>query len=565
MERADRVAKAADARDTRDMIAAQKTFEKTKAQEADATRYTKGTPNAAAFKAKEIQIAKDVGKGLRPFSDLSPAARKYGPAGSNKQRIGTILEKRGFSDKQISAVLGNFKVESNFDPNAVGDGGYAHGIGQWNDQWSPERGATMRARYGAGAKTVEGQANFAADELQGQFNTDPRTGVSGPDAGAKKAMRDMQKADISVGDMARSVRKNFERPNPKLAHEPARVAAAEDTFKSLGVNSAPNVQVADNSPTPSPKPSPAPKPKQTPGSPGAPFEKKTNPKVENAVPDFIHQIAPTLIGGAGGMLEKLAPGMGDLPNAITSGDETRIKSGITGFLERLMPSSLKALPGDMTQGNPRKTVQDGFNGLVEIALPPGASDIVKGFTTPVLERMTQNMPTTSKGAGAQTSANGATKISKSGGSGTSFGNEATRSTRSTRSASIPAGIGSGFAPSGGVSLPPVVQSIFSGGAAAGIAPSTIAPGTTFQNAAYVTTDANGNTFVDDVMQTGSRSWADAGKEVLTNSALPSLYSFAWVIVALALIIIGIIVVARRNQVIKTVTDTAATVAAKGAL
>ena len=63
------------------------------------------------------------------------------------QKIMIFLKNKGLTTSQSAGIIGNLQVESNFDPNAVGDNGTSYGIAQWhksrfNDlkQWSKKNG-----------------------------------------------------------------------------------------------------------------------------------------------------------------------------------------------------------------------------------------------------------------------------------------------------------------------------------------------------------------------------------------------------------------------------------------
>jgi len=62
-------------------------------------------------------------------------------------KIMIFLKNKGLSTSQASGIIGNLQVESNFDPNAVGDNGTSYGIAQWHKsrfnnlkQWSKKNG-----------------------------------------------------------------------------------------------------------------------------------------------------------------------------------------------------------------------------------------------------------------------------------------------------------------------------------------------------------------------------------------------------------------------------------------
>lgn len=59
---------------------------------------------------------------------------------NTRQEVADYVKQRskeeGFTDVQTAAILANVERESSFNPNAVGDGGAAYGLFQWNDRRS---------------------------------------------------------------------------------------------------------------------------------------------------------------------------------------------------------------------------------------------------------------------------------------------------------------------------------------------------------------------------------------------------------------------------------------------
>jgi hypothetical protein len=47
-------------------------------------------------------------------------------------KIMTFLKNKGLSTSQAAGIVGNLQVESEFNPNAVGDNGTSYGIAQWH-------------------------------------------------------------------------------------------------------------------------------------------------------------------------------------------------------------------------------------------------------------------------------------------------------------------------------------------------------------------------------------------------------------------------------------------------
>lgn len=59
----------------------------------------------------------------------------------NAATIAAFLKQHGLTDAQVAGILGNWKVESNFQPDGTpGDGGLARGIAQWHPDRRPPGG-----------------------------------------------------------------------------------------------------------------------------------------------------------------------------------------------------------------------------------------------------------------------------------------------------------------------------------------------------------------------------------------------------------------------------------------
>ncbi|MGC9237720.1 MAG: phage tail tip lysozyme [Thiomonas sp.] len=80
--------------------------------------------------------------------------------------MGTLMG-MGLSKADAAAFAGNFKVESNFNPAAVGDNGQAYGIAQWH----PDRQALFQKVMGRPIRgsTVQQQLQFAVWEFKHQY------------------------------------------------------------------------------------------------------------------------------------------------------------------------------------------------------------------------------------------------------------------------------------------------------------------------------------------------------------------------------------------------------------
>lgn len=79
-----------------------------------------------------------------------------------QQQIWSFFAARGLQPHQIAAIMGNVQAESGFNPLAVGDGGAAHGLFQWNNR-APQLFDFIGGRENLG--NVQAQLEFAWHEL----------------------------------------------------------------------------------------------------------------------------------------------------------------------------------------------------------------------------------------------------------------------------------------------------------------------------------------------------------------------------------------------------------------
>lgn len=132
------------------------------------------------------------------------------------------MMKHGASKKKAAAIAGNMNVESNFDPNILGDSGSALGLMQWRKErranlmkFAKENGLDYRDR-----KT---QARFALEE------GNPTSKYA--DAGSVRAQKWIDdNPDATPGEMARKFGKHAERPNEFYAHYDKRAKSADRYF-----------------------------------------------------------------------------------------------------------------------------------------------------------------------------------------------------------------------------------------------------------------------------------------------------------------------------------------------
>lgn len=84
--------------------------------------------------------------GIAATLDSSRIASKSGTGSPEKAQA--FFESRGWSPEQAAGIVGNLAVESGFNPGAVGDGGDAYGLAQWNKRYSPDRVANFERVMG---------------------------------------------------------------------------------------------------------------------------------------------------------------------------------------------------------------------------------------------------------------------------------------------------------------------------------------------------------------------------------------------------------------------------------
>ena len=86
-----------------------------------------------------------------------------GPGRGDVQgQIWQFFAQKGLQPHQVAAIMGNVNAESAFNPLAVGDGGAAHGLFQWNDR-APELFDFIGGKANLG--NVQAQLEFAWHEL----------------------------------------------------------------------------------------------------------------------------------------------------------------------------------------------------------------------------------------------------------------------------------------------------------------------------------------------------------------------------------------------------------------
>ncbi len=149
------------------------------------------------------------------------AAASLVSGGGVQQQMWNFFAGKGLKDFQVAAILGHSGAESGFNPTAVGDGGNALGLFQWNDR-APSLLNSIGGRGNLG--NVGSQLNFAWSELMG------------PENRAYQAL--LKSADLKGATAAFA---GFERPqgfswdNPMGSHNwDGRLSGAEQALSKFG-------------------------------------------------------------------------------------------------------------------------------------------------------------------------------------------------------------------------------------------------------------------------------------------------------------------------------------------
>lgn len=142
-----------------------------------------------------------------------------GETGNIQADIYNRYRQHGLSDVEAAALTGNISAESSFSTTALsGDGYGSRGLIQFTDgRLNGENGLLKFAEdRGLDPWDWRTQIDFSVWELH---NTE---------SAALEAMR--AHPDATPAEMARIVRKEYERPNPALARDDVRAQIAEETF-----------------------------------------------------------------------------------------------------------------------------------------------------------------------------------------------------------------------------------------------------------------------------------------------------------------------------------------------
>lgn len=189
-------------------------------------RFTKDTPKleeGIAYNAfDDIPVPEETANAVEP--------REYSEGGLNGQPMegetGNIqadiynrYRQHGLSDVEAAALTGNIGAESSFNTRALsGDGYGSRGLIQFtDDRLNGEKGLLKFAESrGLDPWDWRTQVDFSVWELH---NTE---------SAALEAMR--ARPDATPEEMAVIIRKNYERPDPAVAHDDVRAQIAKETF-----------------------------------------------------------------------------------------------------------------------------------------------------------------------------------------------------------------------------------------------------------------------------------------------------------------------------------------------
>lgn len=190
-------------------------------------RFTKDTPKleeGIAYNAfDDIPVPEETAKAVEP--------REYSEGGLNGQPMegetGNIqadiynrYRQNGLSDVEAAAMTGNIGAESSFSTTVTsGDGYGSRGLVQFTgDRLNGEKGLLKFAESrGLDPWDWRTQVDFSVWELH---NTE---------SAALEAMR--ARPDATPEEMAVIIRKNYERPDPAVAHDEVRAQIAKETFE----------------------------------------------------------------------------------------------------------------------------------------------------------------------------------------------------------------------------------------------------------------------------------------------------------------------------------------------
>ncbi|KRB58455.1 hypothetical protein ASE04_27465 [Rhizobium sp. Root708] len=163
----------------------------------------------------------NLASGLLGSNDNGGAAATPTNQSGVAAQVWNFFASKGLKDYQVAGIMGHAKAESAFNPLAVGDGGNALGLFQWNDR-APALLQALGGRQNLG--NVQGQLNFAWKELQTTESASYRALLNS---------RNLKEATAAFG--------GFERPHGYSASTPetmhnwtGRLSGAEEALSKLG-------------------------------------------------------------------------------------------------------------------------------------------------------------------------------------------------------------------------------------------------------------------------------------------------------------------------------------------
>lgn len=148
---------------------------------------------------------------------------------SNAEIVWNFLIAKGFTEEQTAGWLGNFAIESNFDPTIVNPNGGATGLAQWLGG-RLDRLFEFAEALGRDPLTLETQLDFLWFELTGEPE------VPGVGGGYEAEAYEIILATTSVAEAARVIDEVFERSEGTLVEE--RIEAALAAFAEFSGTSA---------------------------------------------------------------------------------------------------------------------------------------------------------------------------------------------------------------------------------------------------------------------------------------------------------------------------------------
>lgn len=199
-------------------------FNRLTGREAQSPELRLSTMNAASMAVTTPLVTLNAGSitGLpTAFGGASALTGDLSGSGDVQSQVWNFFRGKGLASHQVAAIMGNVSAESGFNPLAVGDGGFAHGLFQHNDR-APALFDFIGGRGNLG--DVQKQLEFAWHELLTSENGVLRRLQSAPDL--------YSATEAFVG---------FERPsgwsraNPTAAHGwDRRLGSAEAAMEKFG-------------------------------------------------------------------------------------------------------------------------------------------------------------------------------------------------------------------------------------------------------------------------------------------------------------------------------------------